>query len=261
MLAANANRGTALNIEQSTRYRGKVVIVTGSSMGIGAAVAMRLAAEGASIVLSGRRAHLLEQRLAEMQSHGFHAVALPGDISLDPGAVVDAAIHHFGRLDVLVNNAAISAGMGIEELDQATWRRVMATNLDAAFDMVRLALPHLAATRGVILHISSISAVAGEFDDVAYAASKSGLEGFNRKLALEIARYGVRSNVIRPGLIMTEAFQQMPQDFFESQVPLIPLGSIGQPEDIAAAAAFLCSDEARFITGATLTVDGGESAK
>jgi NAD(P)-dependent dehydrogenase (short-subunit alcohol dehydrogenase family) len=151
--------------------------------------------------------------------------------------------------------------MGIEELDLATWRRVMATNLDAAFNMVRLAMPHLAATHGVILHISSISTVAGEFDDVAYAASKAGLEGFNRKLALEVARYGVRANVIRPGLILTEAFEQMPQDFFESQVPLIPIGSIGQPEDIAAAAAFLCSDEARFITGAILTVDGGESAK
>jgi NAD(P)-dependent dehydrogenase (short-subunit alcohol dehydrogenase family) len=122
-------------------------------------------------------------------------------------------------------------------------------------------MPHLAATHGVILHISSISAVAGEFDDVAYAASKAGLEGFNRKLALEVARYGVRSNVIRPGLIHTEAFADMPPDFFASQVPLIPLGNMGQPEDIANAAAFLCSDEARFITGTVLTVDGGESAK
>jgi NAD(P)-dependent dehydrogenase (short-subunit alcohol dehydrogenase family) len=103
--------------------------------------------------------------------------------------------------------------------------------------------------------------VAGEFDDVAYAASKAGLEGFNRKLALEVARYGVRSNVIRPGLINTEAFANMPPDFFASQVPMIPLGNIGEPEDIANAAAFLCSDEARFITGTILTVDGGESAK
>jgi NAD(P)-dependent dehydrogenase (short-subunit alcohol dehydrogenase family) len=119
----------------------------------------------------------------------------------------------------------------------------------------------LARSRGCILHISSISAVAGEFDDVAYAASKAGLEGFSRKLALEVARAGVRSNVIRPGLILTEAFANMPQDFFDSQIPLIPLGAVGQPDDIAHAAAFLCSDEARFITGAVLTVDGGESAK
>jgi NAD(P)-dependent dehydrogenase (short-subunit alcohol dehydrogenase family) len=166
-------------------------------------------------------------------------------------------MEQFGRIDVLVNNAAISAGMGIEEMSSEAWRRVMATNLDGAFEMVRNAMPYLAATRGVILHISSISAVAGEFDDVAYAASKAGLEGMNRKLA----RYGVRSNVIRPGLINTEAFADMPPDFFASQVPLIPLGDVGLPEDIAHAAAFLCSDEARFITGAVLTVDGGESAK
>jgi NAD(P)-dependent dehydrogenase (short-subunit alcohol dehydrogenase family) len=175
--------------------------------------------------------------------------------------VVQKAIEEFGRIDILVNNAAISAGMGIEDLSAEAWRRVMATNLDGAFEMVRNAMPYLATTHGVILHISSISAVAGEFDDVAYAASKAGLEGFNRKLALEVARYGVRSNVIRPGLINTEAFANMPPDFFASQVPLIPLGIMGEANDIANAAAFLCSDEARFITGTILTIDGGESAK
>ena len=141
------------------------------------------------------------------------------------------------------------------------WRRVLAVNLDAAFELVRLALPHLIATRGNVLHISSISAIVGEFDDVAYAASKAGLEGFNRRVALELAAHGVRSNVIRPGLIRTEVFDAMPNDFFEAQLPFIPLGKVGQPEDIAHAAAFLCSDEARFITGSVLTVDGGEAAK
>jgi NAD(P)-dependent dehydrogenase (short-subunit alcohol dehydrogenase family) len=243
------------------RFRDKVAIITGSSTGIGAAVAARLAAEGASVILSGRRAHLLEAKAAALAQQGYRVLAVPGDVSTTAAAVVQAALDAFGRLDILVNNAAISAGMGIEELSTEAWRAVLAINLDGAFEMVRYALPHLTKTKGAILHISSISAVAGEFDDVAYAASKAGLEGFNRKLALEVARQGVRSNVIRPGLILTEAFNHMPQDFFESQVPLIPLGRIGQPEDIAHAAAFLCSDEAQFITGATLTVDGGESAK
>jgi NAD(P)-dependent dehydrogenase (short-subunit alcohol dehydrogenase family) len=243
------------------RYQGKVAIITGSSTGIGAAVAGRLAAEGAQVVLSGRRVHLLQAKVAELREQGGDVLAVPGSVATDAAQIVQAAVDHFGRLDVLVNNAAISAGLGVEEMTLDAWREVLATNLDAAFGMVRFALPHLAATRGVILHISSISTVAGEFDDVAYAASKAGLEGFNRKLALEIAHLGVRANVIRPGLIMTEAFAHMPQDFFESQVPLIPLGTIGQPEDIAAAAAFLCSYEARFITGTILTVDGGESAK
>lgn len=243
------------------RFAGKVAIITGSSTGIGAAVALRLAQEGAHIVLSGRRVALLEAKAESLRRMGFSVVAVSGDVATVAAEVVRSAIDTFGRLDVLVNNAAISAGMGIEEITSDAWQKVLATNLSGAFEMVRHALPYLAATKGVILHISSISAVAGEFDDVAYAASKAGLEGFNRKLALEAARYGVRSNVIRPGLILTEAFEQMPQDFFESQVPMIPLGRIGQPEDIARAAAFLCSEDAQFITGTILTVDGGESAK
>ena len=250
-----------MSSELPARFRGKVAVITGSSTGIGAAVAARLAAEGASIVLSGRRVHLLEAKAAELQALGYSVRAVPGDLNVIGSSVIQAAVDQFGRLDILVNNAATSAGTGIEEMTTEAWRRVMATNLDAAFEMVRYALPHLVATQGTILHISSISAVAGEFDDVAYAASKAGLEGFNRKLTLEVARYRVRSNVIRPGLIHTEAFDHMPPDFFDSQVPMIPMGMMGQPEDIANAAAFLCSDEARFITGTVLTVDGGESAK
>ena len=243
------------------RFEGKVAIITGSSTGIGAAVAARFAAEGASVVLSGRRVQLLEAKAAELAGLGYRVLPVPGDVSGTGATVVQRAIEEFGRIDIVVNNAAISAGVGIEEMTADLWRQVMTTNLDGAFEMVRHAMPHLAATHGVILHISSISAVAGEFDDIAYAASKAGLEGLNRKLALEVARYGVRSNVIRPGLIKTEAFANMPPDFFASQVPLIPLGNFGEPEDIANAAAFLCSDEARFITGTVLTVDGGESAK
>jgi NAD(P)-dependent dehydrogenase (short-subunit alcohol dehydrogenase family) len=243
------------------RFQGKVAIITGSSTGIGAAIAACFAAEGASVVLSGRRVELLEAKAAELKELGYQVLAVSGDVNSSGANVVQRAVEEFGRIDILVNNAAISAGVGIEEMTSEAWRRVLATNLDGAFEMVRNAMPYLAATHGVILHISSISAVAGEFDDVAYAASKAGLEGLNRKLALEVARYGVRSNVIRPGLINTEAFADMPPDFFASQVPLIPLGNIGEPEDIALAAAFLCSDEARFITGAVLTVDGGESAK
>jgi NAD(P)-dependent dehydrogenase (short-subunit alcohol dehydrogenase family) len=243
------------------RFQGKVAIITGSSTGIGAAIAACFAAEGASVVLSGRRVELLEAKAAELKELGYRVLAVSGDVNSSSANVVQRAVEEFGRIDILVNNAAISAGVGIEEMTSEAWRRVLATNLDGAFEMVRNAMPYLAATHGVILHISSISAVAGEFDDVAYAASKAGLEGLNRKLALEVARYGVRSNVIRPGLINTEAFADMPPDFFASQVPLIPLGNIGEPEDIALAAAFLCSDEARFITGAVLTVDGGESAK
>jgi meso-butanediol dehydrogenase/(S,S)-butanediol dehydrogenase/diacetyl reductase len=247
--------------ELRQRFAGKRALVTGGNSGIGAAIAQRLAQEGAAVAICARRAYLLDEKVAQLQAAGAQAVAISGDITVDAAHIVHAVAEELGGLDVLVNNAAVAVGMDISEMTSSAWRHVLATNLDAVFELVSHARPYLIEHTGNILHISSIGAVAGNFDDVAYAASKAGLEGFSRKLALEMAEYGVRSNVIRPGLIMTEAFAEMPSDFFETQVPLIPLGRIGQPEDIAAAAAFLCSDDARFITGAVLTIDGGESAK
>jgi NAD(P)-dependent dehydrogenase (short-subunit alcohol dehydrogenase family) len=243
------------------RFAGKVALVTGGSMGIGAAIADRLAAEGARVAICGRRLQLLEEKAASMADAGHDVIAVQGDVATEADEIVEQVVGHFGRLDVLVNNAAVAVGLGIDEMTPGAWRHVMSINLDGAFALVAAALPHLVATRGNVLHVSSIGAVAGNFDDLAYVASKAGLEGLSRKLALEMAEYGVRSNVIRPGLVLTEAFSAMPADFFETQVPLIPVGRIGQPDDIAGAAAFLCSDEASFITGATLTIDGGESAK
>lgn len=248
-------------MSQRRRFEGKTALVTGGGTGIGAAIAEQLASEGAAVALCGRRAEVVQQKARQLTAAGYTAIALPGDVATAAADLIQQAVNALGRLDVLVNNAAISAGMPIEEMAASVWRQVMAVNLDAAFDLVHHALPHLVAVKGVILHISSISAIAGEVDDVAYAASKAGLEGFNRKLALELAAAGVRSNVIRPGLIRTEAFANMPTAFFDAQVPLIPLHRIGAPEDIAYAAAFLCSAEANFITGAVLTIDGGESAK
>lgn len=246
---------------QQRRFEGKGALITGGGTGIGAAIAQQLASEGAAVALCGRRADVIQQRAAALTAAGHTVVAIPGDVATDATAIVQRAVAALGKLDILVNNAAISAGVPMEEMNSQLWRQVMAVNLDAAFDLVQQALVHLIPVKGVILHISSISAMSGEVDDVAYAASKAGLEGFSRKLALELAATGVRSNVIRPGLIRTEAFANMPADFFDAQVPLIPLRRIGSPEDIAHAAAFLCSHEANFITGTVLTIDGGESAK
>ena len=252
---------TTPTITKQGRLAGKVALITGGGTGIGAAIAEQFAAEGAQLVICGRRAEVIEQKAAQLSAEGYTVLGIAGDVATDAPMLIEQTIERYGRLDILINNAAISAGMPIDEMNMPTWQRVIAVNLDAAFALVHSALPHLRAARGNMLHISSISAMSGEVDDVAYAASKAGLEGFNRKLALELAPYGIRSNVIRPGLIHTEAFANMPAEFFDAQVPLIPLGRIGQPHDIACAAAFLCSDEANFITGAVLTIDGGESAK
>lgn len=248
-------------MSEQGRFTGKVALITGGGTGIGAAIAEKFCAEGARVAICGRRAHIVTERAAQLAEAGYQAHAIVGDVASEAGAIVKECINTFGHLDILVNNAALSAGIPVEEMTMSNWEHVMAVNLHAAFALVHHALPQLRTTRGTILHISSISAVSGEVDDVAYVASKAGLEGFNRKLALELAADDIRSNVIRPGLIHTEAFDAMPPDFFESQVPLIPLRRIGHPSDIAHAAAFLCSDEANFITGTVLTIDGGESAK
>jgi NAD(P)-dependent dehydrogenase (short-subunit alcohol dehydrogenase family) len=244
------------------RLTDKVTLITGGGTGIGAAIAAQFAQEGAQVAICGRRPGPLAVTAGRIEEEtGVEVLTVAGDIYADADGIVQRTVDHFGHLDILINNAAISAGVTVDEMGYGEWRQVIGVNLDAVFQLVRAALPHLAGRRGNVLHISSISAVSGEFDDVAYAASKAGLEGFSRRLALELAPQGMRSNVIRPGLIRTEAFDRMPDEFFQAQVPLIPLNRIGQPEDIARAAAFLCSSDAEFITGTVLTIDGGESAK
>jgi NAD(P)-dependent dehydrogenase (short-subunit alcohol dehydrogenase family) len=243
------------------RFAGQVALVTGGGTGIGLAIARQLAAEGARVALCSRRAAVIQAAVQELEAQGYDALAVPGNVAVEAARIVDAVVRQYGRLDVLVNNAAVAAGLDMEEMTAAAWRQVLAVNVDGAFELVLHAVPHLSAQHGCVLHISSISAVSGEFDDVAYATSKAALEGFSRRLAVELAPRGVRSNVIRPGLIRTEAFADLPDDFFASQLPMIPLQRFGEPQDIARAAAFLCSHDASFITGAVLTIDGGESAR
>jgi len=250
-----------VSTEMQRRFTGKVALVTGGGTGIGAAIAARLAAEGAAVAISGRRGHVVQKHADALRAAGYEALPIRGDVASEAANIVRQVGQHFGRLDILVNNAAISAGLDLDEMTSELWRQVLSVNLDAAFGLVQAARANLIETRGCVLHISSIGVVVGEFDDIAYVTSKAALEAFSRRLAIELAPYGIRSNVIRPGLIHTAAFDAMPAEFFEAQLPLIPLGRLGEPDDIARAAAFLCSDEASFVTGAVLTVDGGESAK
>ncbi len=234
-------------------------LVTGGGSGIGAAIARLFLAMGAQVAVCGRRQHRLEALHKSVRRSQSRLHLVPGDIVTDADAIVSRALAEMKSLDILVNNAAVSAGKPVGDLDMEDWYHVQNTNLAAAFRLTRLCLPSLQAAQGCILHISSVSVVSGEYDDVAYAASKAGLEGLSRQLAVELASDGVRSNVIRPGLIDTDAFADQPPEFFESQIPLIPMGRLGNPEDVAFASLYLCSPEAKFVTGAVLAVDGGES--
>lgn len=239
--------------------KGKSALVTGGGSGIGAAIARLFLARGAQVTVCGRRRHRLEELRKSVRRIQSRLHLVPGDIVTDADAIVGQALAEMKSLDILVNNAAISAGKPVGDLEMEDWYNVQNTNLAAAFRLTRLCLPSLQVTQGCVLHISSASVVSGEYDDVAYAASKAGLEGMSRQLAVEVAADGVRSNVIRPGLIDTDAFANQPPEFFDSQIPLIPMGRLGSPEDVAFASLYLCSPEAKFVTGAVLAVDGGES--
>ena len=234
-------------------------LVTGGGSGIGAAIARLFLERGAQVAVCGRRQHRLEALRGSVRRSQSRLHLVPGDIVTEAESIVGRALAQMNSLNILVNNASISAGKAIGDLEMEDWYTVQDTNLAAAFRLTRLCLPHLKATSGCILHISSASVVSGEYDDVAYAASKAGLEGLSRQLAVELATDGVRSNVIRPGLIDTEAFADQPPEFYESQIPLIPMGRLGDPKDVAYASLYLCSPEAKFVTGAVLAVDGGES--
>lgn len=244
------------------RFAGKTVLVTGAGSGIGAATARRFATEGASVVLVDRSADKLRgiaQTLDESRT-----LAIPADVS-DLAAVerfVRQAIERFGRLDVLVNNAGTVVTGGVAETPVEDWRRIMAVDLDAVFYCTRVAVPHLVATKGCIVNVSSVSGLGGDWGMSFYNAAKGGVTNFTRAVALDLGAQGVRVNAVNPTFTRTGMTEDMQQDaeLMAKFRERIPLGRPGEPEDVAAAIAFLASDDARFITGVNLPVDGGLGA-
>lgn len=243
---------------------GRVALVTGGGTGIGAATARRLAEEGARVVICGRRAELLEAVVDKIRASGGEAHGVPTDLT-DPGNVTalveDTAARH-GRLDVLVNNAVQMVIKPVLEMTLEEWRKNLGVGLEAVFVAVKAALPIMAtARRGAIVNISSLAAHMSTAGLGGYSAAKAGLESFTRAAAIEAATDGVRVNSLCLGMIATEqgsgAFDGEARTAMES---IIPLGRFGRPEEIANCALFLASDQAAFVTGATLIADGGQSA-
>lgn len=244
------------------RFESKVVIVTGAASGIGAATAKRFAAEGASVVVVDQHREKLNGVLADLPSDR----SLPHEADVSKSAsvnkLIQAAVDHFGKLDVIVNNAGVFGGGDPATIGDEEWHRVLAVDLDGVFYCCRAAIPHLKKTRGCIVNTASVSGIGGDWGMSPYNAAKGGVVNLTRALALDLGRFGVRVNAVCPSLTRTS----MTKDMIGNEALMakfrerIPLGRPCEPEEVAAVIAFLASDDASFMTGANVPVDGGVSA-
>lgn len=249
-------------MEQTNRFSGKVVVITGAGSGIGEGTALRFAREGASVVLAGRRKEKLDAVAAGLdEARTLVQVADVAD-ETQATALIDEAVKRFGRIDVLVNNAGVAVMGKIADLSTADWRKVMSADVDGVFFCTRAAMPHLIATKGSVVNTSSVSGLGGDWGMTVYNAAKGAVTNLTRALAMDYGRDGVRVNAVCPSLTNSEMTSDMQdnKELIGKFMERIPLGRAAEPDDIAAVIAFLASDDARFVTGVNLPVDGGLSA-
>jgi 3-oxoacyl-[acyl-carrier protein] reductase len=231
---------------------GKTALVTGASRGIGRAIAVELAGAGASVVVGYRSGREEGETLA--QELGGRAIQADVSQPEDAARLVSEA----GDLDILVNNAGLTRDGVLARMSDDDWRAVIETNLSSVFYTCRAVTRGMMKRRsGSIVNVSSIVGVRGNWGQSNYSASKAGIIGFTKSLAQELGSRGVRANVVAPGYVKTQLTEVIPDDAKTKMLDLTPLGRFGEPEDVAGAVRFLCSDEAAFITGGVLLVDGG----
>ena len=235
---------------------GKVALVTGGARGIGAAISRELATAGARVGVNYRS----NRAVAEELAGEIGGIAVAGAIA-DPGqaqAVVERVESDLGDVDILVNNAGITRDTLLARMSDEDWEAVLATNLNGAFHTSRaVARKMLRRRAGAIVNLTSVVGIHGNPGQANYAASKAGIIGFTKALARELGNRGVRVNAVAPGYIDTELTRLLPEQARETILANTPLGRLGEPEDVAGAVRFLCSDEAGFVTGEVLLVDGG----
>ena len=239
---------------------GRIALVTGASQGIGQACALKLARSGATLALAARSQDKLQQLVSQIEAAGGKAAAFPLDVSDEEQikSTFKAVIAQFGKIDVLVNNAGITRDQLVMRMKRADWDSVLNTNLTSAYLCTQQAIGSMLRQRwGRIVNITSIFGQMGQAGQANYAASKAGLIGLTMAIAREVGSRNITCNAVAPGFIETAMTSNLGDDFKQNAVKMIPLGRVGSPEDVASAVAFLASDEASYITGHVLNVNGG----
>lgn len=242
------------------RLEGKVAIITGSARGIGKATAVKFVKEGAKVVICDVNLEQVNETVEELKKMGGEAIGLKVDVTdrESVNKLIKDTVAAFGKLDVMVNNAGITADNTLLKMSEAEWDRVINVNLKGVFNCGQAAATYMAENGGgVILNASSVVGIYGNFGQTNYAATKWGVIGMTKTWAKELGKKGIRVNAVAPGFIMTPMTEKMPEKVLEMMKEKSPLKSLGYPEDIANAYCYLASDEARFVTGTVLSVDGG----
>jgi acetoacetyl-CoA reductase len=241
----------------------RIALITGGMGGLGEAICIKMAALGYQVVTTHSPGNTKAgDWLAQMEQQGYKFRAYPCDVADFESAkeCVAKITAELGPVDVLVNNAGITRDMTFKKMDKVNWDAVMKTNLDSVFNMTKQVADGMVdRTWGRIINISSVNGQKGAFGQTNYSAAKAGMHGFTKALALEVARKGVTVNTISPGYIGPKMVMAIPSDVLESKIiPQIPMGRLGKPEEVAGLVAYLASDEAAFLTGANIAINGGQ---
>jgi len=242
------------------KLAGRVALVTGASQGIGHACALALARAGASVAVAARNQVKLDELVAEISSQGGKAAAFVMDVAEEDQvkAGIKSALAQFGKIDILVNNAGVTRDQLVMRMKRADWDSVLNTNLTSAYLCIQNVIPSMLKQRwGRIINIASIFGQMGQAGQANYAASKAGLIGLTMAIAREVASRSITCNAVAPGFIETSMTAALSAEFKENALKMIPLGRVGKSEDVASAVCFLASEEASYITGHVLNVNGG----